>query len=828
MVNIDVMKRHDPDSRANAATRSNGGGLHVACGALLALLAMSASATAFAQQAASRWVGTGFSGFSNLHDPSDAADAANGASPVLRSLAVGTPWTSPSADDTLTWLGVRADGRLATWGYNAYGACQAPRELTDVVKAACNLRGIALRADGTVVTWGRPTDPLFPQPTLGRVVDVATSGDVHFAVTSDGALHAWGMPDAGIPADLGPIARIKARRHVAAIRTDGGLRCWGLNTSGQCDVPASVGTVLDVALGESHTVALRSDASVACFGSDAYGACTVPPGLVPTVEVAAGNLRSYALGSDGVVRLWGLGASSGPVEVLKHVSKIEACASSVAGLGPDGRVKVAKGDVPPDFRGPIRAIDAGTGAYAGINPEGGIVLWGVIEPEQRSVPVGLGAVDQVALGRSHVAVRRVDGSVVAWGKADVGAVDVPADLGPVIEVKCGRHRTAARTVDRRLVIWGYNQWGEGVVPRDVRVVDDFALGLAHNVAVLADGSVRAWGVNTEGQCNAPPALAGVRMVACSAVHSLALRADGSVAAWGSNSAGQSTVPAALSGVTDIAATGELSLALLADGSLRAWGSAGSPMLLENVVPADLPTVRSIIAGSGTLAYELDPCNRHVVRESGDLGPIGASSPREVRLEGVPEARGDVRITVEVSADLGGAQEYLTLWLNGQPVAELFRTGGSDCPIGTGFTPLDRETVGIPAATFNALLGNGVMVLRLEASALVDAAQCLDEGLARTLVTVDLAAADSDCDASGASDWCEIASGAMDSDRDGRLDSCERGRGDLNLDGVVDGGDIALVLASWGTPGDAAGDADGNSTVDGRDIAFVLARWGTPE
>ena len=242
----------------------------------------------------------------------------------------------------------------------------------------------------------------------------------------------------------------------------------------------------------------------------------------------------------------------------------------------------------------------------------------------------------------------------------------------------------------------------------------------------------------------------------------------------------------------------------------------------------LPTVRAIIAGSGTLAYELDPCNRHVVRESGDLGPIGASSPRELRLEGVPEARGEVRITVEVSADLGGVQEYLTLSLNGEPVAELFRTGGSDCPIGTDFAPLDRETVGIPAATFNALLRNGVMVLRLEASPLVDAAQCLDEALARTMVTVDLVAADLDCDASGASDWCEIASGAMDSDRDGRLDSCERSRGDLNLDGVVDGGDIALVLASWGTPGDAAGDADGNSTVDGRDIAFVLARWGTLE
>lgn len=816
------MATRDFDFRPNATLRSQRVPLHRALGAMFAMLA---PATALAQDALPAWIGTGWVGFSNLHEPSDAA---GGATPVLRSLAVGTPWADVETDDTLTWLGVRADGRLATWGYNAYGACQAPRELTDVVKAACNLCGIALRSDGTVVTWGRPTDPLFPQPALGRVVDIATSGDVHFAVTSDGVLHAWGVADAGIPADLGPIARIKARRHVAVIRTDGGLRCWGLNTSGQCDVPARVGTVLDVALGESHTVALRSDASVACFGSDAYGACTVPPGLVTTVEVAAGNLRSYALGSDGVVRLWGLGASSGPVEVLKHVSKIEACASSVAGLGPDGRVKVAKGDLPPDFRGPIRAIDAGTGAYAGIDPEGGIALWGAVEPEQRSVPVGLGAVDQVVLGRSHVAARRVDGSVVAWGKADVGAVDVPADLGPVLEVKCGPHRTAARTVDRRLVIWGFNQWGEGLVPREVRVVEGFAVGTSHNVAALADGSVRAWGVNTVGQCNVPPGLAGVRTVACSASHSLALRADGTVAAWGYNSVGQSAVPAELTGVTAVAATGDLSLALLADGSLRSWGSVGSQMRLEQVVPADLPTVRSISAGSGTLAYELDPCNRHLVRASGDLGPIGVSSPRETRIEGVPAARGEVRITVEVSADLSGAQEYLTLTLNDEPVAELFRAGGSDCPIGTGLAPLDRETVGVPAATFNALLRNGVLVVRLEASPLVDAAQCLEAGLARTMVTVDLVAADLDCDANGASDWCEIASGATDADRDGRLDSCERGRGDLNLDGAVDGGDITLVLASWGTPGDAAGDADGNASVDARDIAFVLARWGSAE
>lgn len=787
-----------------------------------------APAAAANDNAPPRWLGTGLVGFTNLHESADSAGDAKQAFPVLRALAAGSPWADAQSVGAVAWLGVRADGRVASWGYNAYGACQPPRDLADVIKVSCDLRGIALRADGTVVTWGRPGDAQFPQPALGSVIDVATAGDVHYAVTADGVLHAWGVIDPGVPADLGPVLRIKARRHNAVIRTDGALRCWGRNTSGQCDVPTSVTSVLDVALGESHTVALRPDSSVVCFGSNANGACAVPAGLVPTLEVAAGYRRSYALGTDGVVRQWGAGTLPGATEVLRNVTKIEAWASSLAGLGADGRVKALSSDTPPDFRGPLEAIDAGLGAYAGLDASGGITLWGGIEREQRLIPVGLGPVDSIALGEAHVAVRRVDGTVAAWGLRDLGAVDVPADLGPVLEVKCGPHRTAARTVDRRLVIWGRNQSGEGLVPPDVRVVDGFALGAGHNVAVLADGSVRAWGVNTVGQCDVPAGTTGVGSVACSVGHSLALRSDGTVAAWGWNASGQSTVPAELSGVTDIAATGELSLALLADGSLRAWGSTGSQMRIEDVLPIDLPTVRSIVAGPGTLAYELDPCNRHLMHESGDLGPIGASSPRELRLEGIPAARGKVRITVEASADLGGAQEFLTVVLNGEPIGDLFRSGGSDCPIGTALIPRDRETLEIPAATFNALLRNGVLVLRLEASPSVDAAQCVEDGLARTMVVVDLVAADLDCDGSGTSDWCEIADGAADADHDGRLDSCERARGDLTLDGMVDGGDVALVLASWGTPGAPGGDADGNGTVDARDVAFVLSRWGTAE
>ncbi len=48
-------------------------------------------------------------------------------------------------------------------------------------------------------------------------------------------------------------------------------------------------------------------------------------------------------------------------------------------------------------------------------------------------------------------------------------------------------------------------------------------------------------------------------------------------------------------------------------------------------------------------------------------------------------------------------------------------------------------------------------------------------------------------------------------------------GDLNQNGVVDGEDLATVLAYWGQ--DEGGDANGDGFVDGQDLAVVLGDWG---
>jgi hypothetical protein len=48
-------------------------------------------------------------------------------------------------------------------------------------------------------------------------------------------------------------------------------------------------------------------------------------------------------------------------------------------------------------------------------------------------------------------------------------------------------------------------------------------------------------------------------------------------------------------------------------------------------------------------------------------------------------------------------------------------------------------------------------------------------------------------------------------------------GDLNGDGVVNGADLAILLAAWGTAGGLA-DLNGDGLVDGADLSILLSEW----
>jgi hypothetical protein len=97
--------------------------------------------------------------------------------------------------------------------------------------------------------------------------------------------------------------------------------------------------------------------------------------------------------------------------------------------------------------------------------------------------------------------------------------------------------------------------------------------------------------------------------------------------------------------------------------------------------------------------------------------------------------------------------------------------------------------------------------------------------------------DIDCNDNGIDDAIDIAGGLLvDTDGDGIADACdddpdggpEPATPDINVDGMVDAEDLAILLSSWGNcvPGTSCcTDLDGNGTVGPGDLAILLGNWG---
>jgi len=91
----------------------------------------------------------------------------------------------------------------------------------------------------------------------------------------------------------------------------------------------------------------------------------------------------------------------------------------------------------------------------------------------------------------------------------------------------------------------------------------------------------------------------------------------------------------------------------------------------------------------------------------------------------------------------------------------------------------------------------------------------------------------DCNADGLVDYGQIRSGELnDANANNIPDCCENGTpcgcaGDTNLDGTIDGIDLATVLTRWAQSAAKFPNADCNrdGVIDGSDLAIVLGSWG---
>lgn len=153
--------------------------------------------------------------------------------------------------------------------------------------------------------------------------------------------------------------------------------------------------------------------------------------------------------------------------------------------------------------------------------------------------------------------------------------------------------------------------------------------------------------------------------------------------------------------------------------------------------------------------------------------------------------------------------------------------------GIGGAIANRGAVALRACTVSlnqsGSIGGGVWTLGTASTSVESTSFCGNEPLDWFGPFTDLGAnlQGADCDGDGACDPDEIAqTPALDSNGNGELDSCERARGDLNLDGTVNGADLALLLNRWGVVGASEADLDGDGVVSAPDLSRLLNHWGS--
>ena len=83
----------------------------------------------------------------------------------------------------------------------------------------------------------------------------------------------------------------------------------------------------------------------------------------------------------------------------------------------------------------------------------------------------------------------------------------------------------------------------------------------------------------------------------------------------------------------------------------------------------------------------------------------------------------------------------------------------------------------------------------------------------------------DCNLNGVPDSCDIAAGALDENSDGRIDACNYALGDFDLDNAVSSSDLGFLLIFFGEIDPPFGDLNGSGVCDAEDLGQLLGNYG---
>jgi hypothetical protein len=328
--------------------------------------------------------------------------------------------------------------------------------------------------------------------------------------------------------------------------SDSTVMIWGNNTSycgsdtteivnSSVPVPQSgLSGVIALNGGNSHSMALKADGTVwawglnssGCVGDGLYASHVLFPvqaiGVSGISKIAGGFYHSMALKNDGTVWTWGDNefGQLGNGSVMNTGCYCEPVPAQIANLS--NMISIAGG-----WNHSVAVKNDGSVWSWGNNTKGQLGDGSGIDNPTPAMISGLTGITEVSCGRDHSLALKNDGTVWCWGDNFYGQIGVMTDsigdcacqviptqlagLTGVIAVSAGDNFSLALKNDGTVWAWGGNDYGQ---------LGNGTINVVSQVAVQVSG------------------LTGITSIKAEYVHSLALKNDGTLWAWGWNNLGQ--------------------------------------------------------------------------------------------------------------------------------------------------------------------------------------------------------------------------------------------------------------------------------------------------
>ena len=271
-----------------------------------------------------------------------------------------------------------------------------------------------------------------------------------------------------VPSDLKDNAEVIefGPTYGVGVDKDGYVYEWGQLTKNLKKIPADMGKVVDIAVGQDHVLAINDKGTLYTWGFNRMGLNVIPPELKgkKIADIEAGYQVSVVVTEDGKVVSWGntsaVDISTANVKDEK-VKEVKANIQTAIALTKDGKVislakkETALDNVPEEIQGKVEKIALTDKAAAAVLKDGTVKVWGNNHNHIFSVPEEVqGKAVDISGGRNHLVVVTEDGNAVAWGGNENNQAKVPAKATNIAKLASGYYQNCIIKEDGSVVTWG--------------------------------------------------------------------------------------------------------------------------------------------------------------------------------------------------------------------------------------------------------------------------------------------------------------------------------------------------------------------------------------